>query len=718
MTCSRALRIYETINCSRCDLRDNTINMNEIGKVPHNRLIKTISSILVYDQSCNEDYWQRTKMDPKKTLSVPNLDKGSYSLHGVSQTSLNIAKEIPGFRGSNDFILTENRRVSIIDTAKDTGHWFQRKSRQIFRKKMLFKRVPILNWLPKYRMDDAVGDLIAGITVGLTVIPQALAYSGIAGLDAQYGLYGSFLGCFIYILLGSDKNIPMGPTAIASLLTFQIARGSWEKAVLLCFLSGIIELLMGLFGLGFLIDFVSGPVGSGFTSAVSLIILTSQVKDLFGINAKGNTFVEIWASIFKDIHNIRVGDTVMGCSCIVVLLFMRKFSSIKIGPKEDTQKSWFQKLFNKSMWLIATARNAIIVVATGLISYFMIQNGHGDVLKIIGDIPAGLPTFQPPPFSIPEVKNETTGEIIQEYESFIDMVSFIGSGIIVIPLIALLENMAICKAFANGKPIDATQELIAIGIANIANSFCLGYPGNGALSRGAVNNASGVRTPFGSLYTGILVILALLFFTPYFTFIPKAALGAVIISAVIFMIEFNVITPMWRSKRSDLIPGIACFLACLILPLEIGILVGIGVNMVFVLYHAARPKIHMEKRCTSKATKYLLITPDRCLIFPSVDYVRNLINKQGIRLQTPVVIDCTHIYGADYTAAKAIEVLLQDFESRNQPIFFLNLKPSVANVFEGAELDFHVFYTYEILEQAIDDTKCDSNISSTLQLPC
>lgn len=115
----------------------------------------------------------------------------------------------------------------------------------------------------------------------------------------------------------------MGPTAIASLLTFQIARGSWEKAVLLCFLGGIVELLMGILGLGFLIEFVSGPVGSGFTSAVSLIILTSQIKDLFGIKAKGNTFVELWTSIFKDIHNIRVGDTIMGCSCIVILLFLR-----------------------------------------------------------------------------------------------------------------------------------------------------------------------------------------------------------------------------------------------------------------------------------------------------------------------------------------------------------------------------------------------------------
>lgn len=120
---------------------------------------------------------------------------------------------------------------------------------------------------------------------------------------------------------------------------------------------------------------------------------------------------------------------------------------------------------------------------------------------------------------------------------------------------------------------------------------------------------------------------------------------------------------------------------------------------------------------TPMKTKYLLITPDRCLIFPSVDYVRSIINKQGIRLQTPVVIDCTHIYGADYTAAKATEMLLRDFHGRLQPIFFLNLKPSVAEVFEGADLDFHVFYRYDLLEQSIDETKLVSS-TSTLQVPC
>lgn len=171
--------------------------------------------------------------------------------------------------------------------------------------------------LHRYTADDAIGDLVAGITVGLTVIPQALAYAGIAGLDPavssfstghfhfssfdksliiicicspvfffllslQYGLYGSFMGCFVYIFLGSSKDVPMGPTAIASLLTFQAAGGVWQKAVLLSFLTGMVEILMGFMGLGFLLNFVSGPVSSGYTSAVSLIILTSQVKDIFG----------------------------------------------------------------------------------------------------------------------------------------------------------------------------------------------------------------------------------------------------------------------------------------------------------------------------------------------------------------------------------------------------------------------------------------------------
>lgn len=636
----------------------------------------------------------------KKELEVNGAidQSAAYINHGLN-VSVDSYQTPLAFRGSDDFILVNDEHDTKSDSFfKRPVEWAKGKARGACRKKMLYRRIPILNWLPKYSGADALGDLVAGITVGLTVIPQSLAYSNVAGLPAQYGLYGSFLGCIVYIFLGSCKDVPMGPTAIISLLTFQTVHGMGpEYAILLCFLSGVIELLMGLFGLGFLIDFVSGPVASGFTSAVALIIVTSQVKDILAITVTGTTFVDMWISIIDNIHGTKTWDTIMGVVCIGVLLILRVIATVQIGPKDPTEEKpvkLYQKIINKLLWLVGTSRNAILVVVCGVIG-FQLSTSIDTPFRLIGKIPAGLPSVLVPPFGFTK-GNETV--------TFVEMVSAMGSGVIVVPLIALLENIAICKAFANGKQVDATQELIAIGVCNICNSFVQGFPGSGALSRSAVNNSSGVRTPLGGLYTGILVIVALLFFTPYFYFIPKASLAAIIIAAVVFMVEVKVVKPMWRTKKSDLIPGLGTFIACLVLPLEIGILLGIGINVVFILYHAARPKISIEKLTTPKGVDYLMLTPDRCLIFPSVDYVRKLVTKQSIRQAIPVVIDCSHIYGADFTAAKVIEILTKDFSLRQQPLFFYNLKTSVSSVFEGlSPIDFVVYYSEENLDDLLQE---------------
>ncbi|KDR24302.1 Sodium-independent sulfate anion transporter, partial [Zootermopsis nevadensis] len=579
-------------------------------------------------------------------------------------------------------------------------NWIREKAKKSFTKKVLYKRVPVLLWLPKYNTQDAIGDLVAGITVGLTVIPQSLAYANVAGLPTEYGLYGSFLGCFLYILFGSCKDVPMGPTAIVSLLTFQqvgnLGSNAHYYAILLCFLSGCIELLMGILGLGFVIDFISGPVSSGFTSAAALIIVTSQVKDVLGINASGNTFIENWISLFNAMKDTRTWDTVLGVACIVILFLMRLLTMVKVGPKDETQLTSTHRVINKSLWLIGTSRNAILVVICGFIGYHF---ENTDAIKLTGNITKGLPEVKLPPF---EFYDSTSNNTV----SFVDMCSTLGTGIIILPLVALLENIAICKAFSNGKPVDATQELLAIGICNIGNSLVQGFPGTGSLSRSAVNNSSGVRTPLGGLYTGLLVMLSLLFLTQFFFYIPKAALAAIIIAAVIFMVEVHVVIPMWKTKKSDLIPGIGTFVACLVLRLEIGILVGIGINILFILYHAARPKIAIEYQVTREGVEYLLLTPDRCLIFPSVDYVRNLVTKHSIKQAIPVVIDCSHIYGADFTAAKVVECLTQDFSSRKQPLFFYNLKPSVVAVFNGLQpKDFVVYHSEDELDNLIRGKK-------------
>ncbi|KRG00735.1 uncharacterized protein Dmoj_GI23990, isoform B [Drosophila mojavensis] len=576
---------------------------------------------------------------------------------------------------------------SILDRSRSC---FENCKRRLFNKRTLHKRLPILRWLPAYRSEDAICDLVAGISVGLTVIPQALAYAGIAGLPVAYGLYSSFAGCFVYIFLGSCKDVPLGPSAIVALLTYQVAQGSWQKSVLLCLMCGVVELLMGLFGLGFLIDFVSGPVASGFTSAVSLIILSSQIQNVLGIKANGNTFVEVWRQVFANIQDSRPTDTILGITCIVVLLMLRMLSSYRIGPAPDAPHSRCQRVANKLFWIVGTARNAILVVVCCIMGYLLHSDQHGAPFRIVGEIPPGLPSVQWPPTSLSA--NETADGNPQ---GFVDMVHSIGSGLIVIPLISLMESIAIAKAFAFGQPIDASQELIAIGTANILNSFMQGFPGTGALSRGAVNNASGVRTPLSNVYSGTLVIVALMFLTPYFYFIPKATLAAIIIAAVVFMIEIKVLKPIWRSKKSDLVPGIGTFVACLVLPLECGILIGIGINVIFILYNVARPKLSFELLLTQSGIEYLMITPDRCLIFPSVEYVRNWVNKHSIRQNVPVVVDASHVYGADFTTATVVGSLISDFQQRQQLLFFYNLKPTIYELFKQVSAAQLVVYYQE-----------------------
>ncbi|XP_052132373.1 sodium-independent sulfate anion transporter-like [Frankliniella occidentalis] len=551
------------------------------------------------------------------------------------------------------------------------------RARRCCTRKMLVKRVPILGWLPRYNGTAAVADLVAGVTVGLTVIPQAIAYANVAGLPPQYGLYSSFMACFVYAVFGSCKDSPVGPTAIAAILTRENLHDlPPEVAVVLCFLSGCVELLMGVLQLGFLIDFISGPVSVGFTSAAAIIIATTQIKDILGLTFPGSKFLQVWENLFAHIHETKLWDAVLGFVCMAVLLILRKVKDIPVGPTDSKEKSSLQKAAAQFLWLVSTARNILVVVACGVAAALLDNHGlHPFILT--GTVKPGLPDLQPPPFSV-QSGNQTL--------SFLDMASGLGSAVLVVPLLSILENISLAKVFSDGTPIDATQEMFALGLCNIASSFVSSMPVSGALSRGAVNNASGVATTFGGIYTGVLVILSLHFFTPYFYYIPKASLAAVIIAAVVFMVEFHVVKPIWRTKKLDLIPACATFLSCLFLRLELGIVIGIGINVLFLLYASARPTVCVQRVMSAVGIEYLLVTPDRSLVFPSVEYVRNMVSKVGMKQgssSVPVVIDARHIYGADFTAAKGVKSLTEDFVKRKQPLLFYNLKPTVVEVFQG-----------------------------------
>ncbi|XP_067006365.1 sodium-independent sulfate anion transporter [Anabrus simplex] len=548
-------------------------------------------------------------------------------------------------------------------------------------KREVKKRIPILTWLPQYNSEKLISDIIAGITVGLTVMPQSLAYATLAGLEPQYGLYSAFMGCFVYVIFGSCKDITIGPTALMALMTYQqtVDRNA-DFAVLLCFLSGIVQLIMGVLHLGVLIDFISIPVTVGFTSATSVIIACSQLKGLLGLKFTSSGFIDNVKKVVHHLPETRVGDTVLGVVCIIILLLLRKMKDIKLGPK-DGKPSNRQRWAMKLIWLVSTARNALIVIICSAIACYLESSGKEVPFLLTGHVRSGLPPFGLPPFST-TVGNQTY--------NFVQMCSELGSSIVLVPIIAVLGNVAIAKAFASGDSIDATQELLTLGICNLVGSLASSFPITGSFSRSAVNHASGVKTPMGGLYTGFLIVLALGLLTPYFYYIPKASLAAVIMCAVIFMIEYEVVKPMWKSSRKDLIPTFATFLLCLVIGVEYGILVGVGINIVFLLYPSARPNVHVEKAMSQSGSEYLLVTPANSLYFPAVDFIRSSVGRAGIKQgysHLPVIVDCRYVLGADFTAAKGIAALIEDFNKRKQPIYFYNPHPSVVAVFKGANLE-------------------------------
>lgn len=362
--------------------------------------------------------------------------------------------------------------------------WFEGRRRRVRRnyKKSLNKKIPVTQWLPGYDFGTAISDLIAGLTVGLTVIPQGIAYAVVAGLPPQYGLYSAFMGCFVYCLFGSCKDITIGPTAIMALMTSVHAQHGPDYAVLLSFLSGIIIFLCGLLQLGFLIDFISVPVIAGFTSAAALTIASGQWKSLLGLTIsaehKSHTHagvVDYYIDIVNYISTARWQDTVLGLVCVVTLLLARAlnrtgwFKPLPRGSQGSRAQMMLNRLLSpttlkivdKIVWFACTARNAIVVLVCLVLAMLLDPDLHDCdkepnhcVFSLTGTIKAGLPAFQPPPFSVRvNVNNDTynsTGYFgVDDHliTGFNEMVVTLGPAIIIIPLIAILESVAIAKAF-------------------------------------------------------------------------------------------------------------------------------------------------------------------------------------------------------------------------------------------------------------------------------
>nr|XP_054313820.1 sodium-independent sulfate anion transporter isoform X4 [Pongo pygmaeus] len=448
------------------------------------------------------------------------------------------------------------------------------------------RRLPILAWLPSYSLQWLKMDFVAGLSVGLTAIPQSLAYAEVAGLPPQYGLYTAFMGCFVYFFLGTSRDVTLGPTAIMSLLVSFYTFHEPAYAVLLAFLSGCIQLAMGVLRLGFLLDFISCPVIKGFTSAAAVTIGFGQIKNLLGLqNIPRQFFLQVYHTFLR-IAETRVGDAVLGLVCMLLLLVLKLMRDHM--PPVHPEMPPGVRLSRGLVWAATTARNALVVSFAALVAYSFEVTGYQPFI-LTGETAEGLPPVRIPPFSV----TTANGTI-----SFTEMVQDMGAGLAVVPLMGLLESIAVAKAFAsqNNYRIDANQELLAIGLTNILGSLVSSYPVTGSFGRTAVNAQSGVCTPAGGLVTGVLVLLSLDYLASLFYYIPKAALAAVIIMAVAPLFDTKIFRTLWRVKRLDLLPLCVTFLLCF-WEMQYGILAGALVSLLILLHSAARP----ETKCPRHA---------------------------------------------------------------------------------------------------------------------
>lgn len=415
--------------------------------------------------------------------------------------------------------------------------------------------LPFLNWIQGYNKAKLMGDLPAGITVGIMLIPQGMAYAMIAGLPPVYGLYASLLPQIIYAFLGTSRQLAVGPVAMDSLLVAAglsvIAVAGTENyiilAITLALLMGIMQLLMGVFRLGFLVNFLSKPVISGFTSAAALIIGFNQLSQLMGIPIeRSNQLHILLADAFSKLGEIHWLTFAIGIGGIALIKLVKKFV-----PKLPA---------------------ALMVVVVGILLVSGLNLTEYGV-KIVGNIPEGFPSF-----SIPDLGSEHIMELLPVA--------------LTLALIAFMEAISVAKAVEqkhDDYEVDANQELIAIGASNIVGSFFQSYPTTGGFSRTAVNDQAGAKTGIAAIISALIVGLTLLFLTPLFYNLPKAVLASIIMVAVFGLIDIKYPKRLWKKRKDEFILLIFTFIITATVGIKEGILLGVLLSLLMLVYRTTQP---------------------------------------------------------------------------------------------------------------------------------
>ena len=507
--------------------------------------------------------------------------------------------------------------------------------------------IPILKWLPKYKKKNFYFDFVAGINVGILLIPQGMAYALIAGLPPIYGLYAALTPQIVYAILGTSRQLAVGPVAIDSLIVASglgiISVSSPEQYILmaisLAFIVGSFQIIMALFRFSFITSFLSKPLINGFVSALAIIIGFGQLKYLLGISLSQTSLIQnILIDIYNNVNQINLPTLYLGLSSILIILFFKKYK-----PK-------FPIYF-------------IILILGTFISYIFNLNKTG--IDVVGNIPKGLPEFKIP---------------LLNYDIFIDLFT-IG---ITLAILGYIHAISIAKKIEekhNYYKINTNQELFALGMSNIIGSFFQSYPISGGLSRSAVNDESGAKSGISSIISAFIVALIIIFFTSYLYHLPKAVLSSIIIVAVFNLIDYKFPRKLFSNFIDEFFLLTITFFVTIFYGIIGGILIGVLISILIITLRFKKSNFSLKKKIKNlmnyasitsvsdipqKKSNILILELKGQLFYGNLSFLKSFIEKKTINSSSlnTLIFDIKNLYHIDNSGSESFCQIIKKLNNK------------------------------------------------------
>ena len=511
---------------------------------------------------------------------------------------------------------------------------------------------PILDWGRTYNRSALSNDLIAAVIVTIMLIPQSLAYALLAGLPPEAGIYASIAPILLYAIFGTSRALAVGPVAVVSLLTAsavgQVAEqgtaGYAVAALTLAFLSGGFLVLLGVFRLGFLANFLSHPVIAGFITASGILIATSQLKHILGVSAQGHTLPEMLGSILAHLNEVNWITVVIGVAATAFLFWVRKH--LKPSLRRLGVPPLPADILTKAGPVAAVVATTIAVRAFDLAA---------QGVKIVGSVPQSLP-----PLTLPDMSPDLLGALVVPA--------------VLISVIGFIESVSVAQTLAAKKRqrIDPDQELIGLGAANLGAAFTGGYPVTGGFARSVVNFDAGAETPAAGAFTAIGLGLAAVALTPLVYYLPNATLAATIIVAVLSLVDLSILQKTWGYSGADFTAVAATILLTLGLGVEIGVASGVAISVLLHLCKTSRPHVaevglvpgsqhfrNIHRHAVATDPTLVTLRVDESLYFVNARFLEDLIQRRvtdGCAIRN-VVLMCSAVNEVDYSALESLEAI-------------------------------------------------------------